>query len=45
MNDVKKDEIVWKNLVVQNEITLLKSYLKNKDYSKPYDLAEKMRGL
>ena len=41
MDDVKQDEVMWKNLVVQNEITLLKSYLQNKDYSKPYDLAEK----
>ena len=34
MDDVKQDEVMWKNLVVQNEITLLKSYLQNKDYSK-----------
>ena len=33
MDDVKKDEIKWKELVAQNEITLLKSYLKSKDYS------------
>ena len=41
MEDVKKDEILWKNLVAQNEITLLKSYLYHKNYSKPYELAEK----
>jgi len=41
MDDVKKDEVIWKNLVAQNEIALLKSCLKSKDYSKPYDLAEK----
>ena len=41
MDDVKKDEINWKNLVVQNEINLLKIYLNSKEYSKPYELAEK----
>tara|TARA_Y100001972_G_scaffold10256_1_gene11203 strand:- start:65 stop:619 length:555 start_codon:yes stop_codon:yes gene_type:complete len=41
MEDVKKDEILWKSLVAQNEITLLKSYLYHKDYAKPYELAEK----
>ena len=41
MDDVIKDEIKWKELVAQNEILLLKSYLKSKDYSKPYRLAEK----
>ena len=39
--DAKKDEILWKEMVVQNEITLLKSYLGSKDYSRPYELAEK----
>ena len=27
MDDVKKEEIRWKEIVVQNEIALLKSYL------------------
>ena len=41
INDAKKDEILWKDMVVQNEITLLKTYIESKDYSKPYYLAEK----
>ena len=41
MDDVVKDENKWKELIVQNEITLLKSYLNGGDFSKPYKLAEK----
>ena len=41
IDDVKKDEILWKEMVGQNEILLLRQYLASKDYSKPYFLAEK----
>lgn len=41
MNDLKNEEIKWKEYIVQSEISLLKSYLIEKDYSKPYDMAEK----
>ena len=41
MNDLKNEEIKWKEYIIQSEISLLKSYLIEKDYSKPYDMAEK----
>ena len=41
IDDVKRDEILWKEMVGQNEILLLRQYLASKDYSKPYFLAEK----
>lgn len=41
MNDLKNQEIKWKEYIIQSEISLLKSYLIEKDYSKPYVMAEK----
>ena len=41
MNDLKNEEIKWKEYIIQSEISLLKSYLIEKDYSKPYNMAEK----
>jgi len=41
MEDVRKDEAIWKELVAQNEITLLNDYVKEGKLSKPYDVAEK----
>jgi len=41
VDDIKQEELKWKNLVVQNEISLLKIYLFNKDYTVPYKKAEK----
>ncbi len=41
MEDVFKDEILWKRLIVKNELMLLKLYLFKGDYQKPYNEAEK----
>ena len=41
MDNVIKDEEIWKRLIIQNELTLLKTYLFKGDYSEPYNKAEK----
>jgi hypothetical protein len=41
MDDVRRDEAIWKELVAQNEITLLNHYVRTGKLHKPYELAEK----
>ena len=41
MDNVFKDEEIWKRLIIKNELTLLKLYLFNGNYSEPYNKAEK----
>ena len=40
LNDVKKEEVRWKNLVAQNEITLIKKYVHEGGLSSAYKNAE-----